>query len=92
MKITFFDNSTALKTVYDLETGARGGMISSLFAVSDGLSLLGHDVSVLSDIKKVGATEAGVYWGSADEAGDNVCDVLVCNRGAPTDGLCGVKA
>jgi len=92
MKITFFDNSTALKTIHDLETGARGGMISSLFAVSGGLSLLGHDVSVLSDIENTGTTNTNVYWGALEEVADHTCDVLVCNRSTTDDGLCGIRA
>ena len=92
MKITFFDNSTSLKTIHDLETGARGGMISSLFNVSDGLSLLGHDVSVLSDIKLGGVNDANVYWGDLEDIESLSCDILICNRGIPTDGLAGINA
>ena len=92
MKITFFDNSTALKTVHDLQTGARGGMISSLFNVSDGLSLLGHEVAVLSDIEKTGITPFGTYWGNLEEVPEHDCDVLVCNRSTTDDGLSGLKA
>lgn len=92
MKIVFFDNSTALKTVNDLESGARGGMVSSLFAVSDGLSLLGHDVSVFSDIKTRGVTNAGVCWKNSREVTDNPYDVLICNRTTSPDGFGGINA
>ena len=88
MKILFFDNSTDLQTIHDLDTHPRGGMVSSLFLLTDELSRRGHDVSVLSDVKVGGKTKAGVYWGSSQEMGDSVeWDVLVCNRGTTNDGM-----
>jgi hypothetical protein len=62
MRILFLDLSTKLKTIDDLKTRARGGMISSLFRVPDELTKLGHEVVVLSDIEKDGVTEAGTVW------------------------------
>jgi len=62
LKILFFDNSTKLETVRDLETRGRGGMVTSLFKVSDFLSREGHDVWVLSDIAEPGKTAAGTSW------------------------------
>jgi glycosyltransferase involved in cell wall biosynthesis len=69
-----------LETVHDLETRPRGGMVSSLFKVSDYLSQRGHDVWVLSDVKQGGTTSHGTNWVGwwPDDA---QCDVLVCNRG-----------
>lgn len=81
MQILFLDMSTKLESIHDLETRARGGMVSSLFHVSDGLSRIGHDVSVLSDIAQPGMTSEGVSWLDAKTAGEISTDVLVCNRG-----------
>lgn len=78
MRLLFVDGSTKLKTVRDLETKPRGGMISSLFKVTDYLSSRGHKVFVLSDIESAGRTRAGTCW-IHDVAGD--FDVLVSNRG-----------
>jgi glycosyltransferase involved in cell wall biosynthesis len=79
MKIMFIDRSTKLQTIGDLQTRARGGMVSSLFAISDGLSGLGHDVTVLSDVAQPGVTRFGTKW--INEFNDEPVDVLVCNRG-----------
>jgi len=88
MKLLFFDISTGLKSISDLKTGARGGMISSLFILTDLLSRMGHVVSVLSDVKVGGRTEAGVYWGSSPEMAEaEDWDVLICNRTTTEDGL-----
>lgn len=54
-------------------------MISSLFRVPDELTQLGHDVTVLSDIKEGGITQAGTKW-ITDYAGE-LFDILVLNRG-----------
>jgi len=78
MRIIFVDRSTRLKTVGDLKTKARGGMVSSLFRVSDYLSNAGHDVTVLSDIEQSGCTPARVKWVD-DHWGEY--DVLINNRG-----------
>lgn len=79
MKIMFLDRSTKLDTINDLQTRARGGMVSSLFAVSDGLSVMGHDVTVLSDIKSPGVTQSGTKW--ENDYDGQPYDFLICNRG-----------
>ncbi len=84
MRICFLDRSTNLETVNDLETKARGGMVTSLFKVSDYLSRRGHDVKVIGDIKFSGVTSAGTQWLSSTR--DFLCnysraDFVVCNRG-----------
>ncbi len=78
MRIIFMDRSTKLEHVRELEKKARGGMVTSLFKVSDYLASIGHDVTVYSDIESEGMTRAGVkwlneYWGKYD--------VLINNRG-----------
>lgn len=78
MRILFLDQATKLKTVRDLETRARGGMVTSLFKVSDYLSLKGHDVTVLSDIEHTGVTKHGTKW-LHEHWG--LYDVLITNRG-----------
>lgn len=70
--------SAKLKTIDDLKTTARGGMVSSLFAVSDGLAGLGHETAVLSGIE--GITNAGTRW--IPEYDGQEYDFLVINRGA----------
>ena len=77
MKILFIDMSTKLQTINDLQTRARGGMVSSLFAVSDGLANLGHDTSVIAGIE--GITTDGTRW--LPEYDDREYDFLICNRG-----------
>ena len=62
MRICFVDTSTKLEHVRELETRARGGMVSSLFKVSDYLAHAGNDVTVLSDIKSEGRTKFGTLW------------------------------
>lgn len=54
-------------------------MVSSLFRIPDELSKLGHDVTVLSDVKETGITSAGVNW--INEYPDEFFDILICNRG-----------
>jgi len=81
----FLDLSTKLRGIRDLETGARGGMVASLFRVTDGLAALGFSVAVLSDIQAAGTTPAGVRWlghGDEDLLYSTRWDALVCNRGA----------
>lgn len=78
LRILFIDRSTALNTVKDLETRARGGMVSSLFRVADYLARRGHAVMVWAGIKEIGVTEAGVCWAPTPVL---ECDVLVANRG-----------
>ncbi len=78
MRLLFIDASTKLETVHDLKRRGRGGMVTSLFKVTDYLASRGHDVTVLSDIANTGVTKAGVKW-LDEQWGDY--DVLVCNRG-----------
>jgi len=80
MKIAFIDMSTKLQTIDDLQTRARGGMVSSLFAVSDGLAQLGHDTTVVGSIETPGVTRWGTSWISQYDGASY--DVLVSNRGA----------
>lgn len=94
MKILFVDFTTALKTVDDLKTGARGGMVSSLFLVSDALSKLNHDVFVWSDVGTGGTTAAGVRWFTVEDYDEVVrreWDFLILNRGIG-NGLPEIKA
>lgn len=79
MKIIFIDYSTRLKKVDP--HAPRGGMITSLFKVSDHLALHGHDVTVLCDIEEPGFSSAGVCWRNYDANAFELCDVLICNRG-----------
>ena len=81
MRILFIDRSTKLETVNDLSSRARGGMVTSLFKVSDYLSDIGHSVYVLGDIKHLGTTASGVQWSNDLENVSLSFDVLVCNRG-----------
>jgi glycosyltransferase involved in cell wall biosynthesis len=84
MKILFLDFSTKLKTVDDLKTRARGGMVSSLLRVPDELTKLGHEVFVLSDIPEDTKTEVGTIW-CAKDTGCHLkgydWDHLILNRG-----------
>lgn len=78
MRICFVDHSTCLEHVRELERKARGGMVTSLFKVSDYLAHAGHDVTVFSDIKSEGCTKFGTKW--LHEPYGRF-DVLVSNRG-----------
>lgn len=78
MRICFVDLSTHLNSIHDLETKGRGGIVTSLFKVSDYLSQRGHDVWVLSDVKEKGQTSHGTKWVSEPP---DALDMLVCNRG-----------
>lgn len=78
MRILFIDKSTQLKTVRDLERRARGGMVSSLFAVTDYLARNKCLVEVLGGIEQEGQTKSGVSWISEPTGR---YDVLVTNRG-----------
>jgi len=78
MRIVFLDQSTKLNTVVDLDKHARGGMVTSLFKVTDHLVTCGHDVTVISDIKSTGVTRTGTKW-LHETLGRY--DVLVTNRG-----------
>jgi len=77
MRLLFIDRSTNLETVRDLESKARGGMVTSLFKVTDYLAKR-HDVTVLSDIQSTGITKAGTKW-LHQVWGE--FDALICNRG-----------
>jgi hypothetical protein len=78
MKILFLDFSTRLNTVKDLESRARGGMVTSLFRVPDALSQLGHDVHVLADIKNDGMTKHGTIW--CGYSGHTICPTTVLSQ------------
>jgi len=78
MRYLFIDASTRLETIHDLERRGRGGMVSSLFKVTDFLSARGHDVTVVSDIKHDGVTKFGTKW-LHEPWGEY--DALVANRG-----------
>ena len=62
MKLLFIDITTQLNSFTDLETKGRGGMVSSLYLLPNALSQIGHEVSVLSDVKQGGTTKDGVRW------------------------------
>jgi len=84
MKILFLDFSTRLKTVDDLQTRARGGMVTSLFKMSDYLAAAGHRVYVQSDIEQAGDTNAGVQWYNDDDVDlleQETWDFIIFNRG-----------
>ena len=78
MRIIFHDLSTRLETVNDLERKGRGGMVNSLFRVSDYLAWRGHDVTVFSDIEGTGVTKWGAKW---DNEAWGEYDCLITNRG-----------
>ena len=91
MRIIFVDRSTKLETVDDLQTRARGGMVTSLFKVSDYLSEQGYDVCVISDIQTEGQTRSGTRWFNGSTEIPLTCDFLVCNRGVGS-GYSDIKA
>lgn len=94
MRILFTDFSTALHSVDDLKTRARGGMISSLFLVPNALSQSNREVAVFSDIENGGITPAGVRWYISEEYDEVVSkewDFLVLNRGIGS-GMPDIKA
>ena len=94
MKILFTDFSTKLQTINDLQTRARGGMISSLFLIPDALSKLNNQVSVWSDVENGGITPSGVRWATVEDYDAIVAhswDFLVFNRGMG-NGLPEIKA
>lgn len=94
MKILFTDFSTRLSTIDDLKTRARGGMVSSLFLVSDALSQLNNEVFVWTDTREGGMTPRGVRWYTDDDCNEVVnqnYDFLILNRGMG-DGFPDIKA
>jgi len=62
-----------------METKPRGGMVNSLFKVTDYLSEHGAAVWVYSDIKQPGIRRSGVLWDNRPPR--KGVDILVCNRG-----------
>ena len=78
MRLLFIDTSTKLETIYDLTKKGRGGMVTSLFMVTNYLAHQGYDVTVLSDVECTGVTPFGVKW---DHEAWGTYDVLVTNRG-----------
>lgn len=81
MRILFVDLSTKLETVNDLRTRGRGGMVSSLFEISDYLSKR-HGVTVLADIEQAGKTGSGARWfNRATFPREESFDFLILNRG-----------
>lgn len=90
MRILFVDKSTQLKTVRDLESRARGGMVTSLFKVTDYLARQGHHVTVWAGIEQEGQTPSGVVWRNEMENGRRY-DVIVTNRGTGS-GYPGIQA
>lgn len=93
-RIVFLDFSTRLNSLSDLETRARGGMVSSLILLTNELSKLGHEVIVLSDIKNDEWTSEGVLWCAKDGScwlkGERF-DFFVMNRGT-SEGYSGINA
>lgn len=89
MRILFLDRSTKLETIDDIKWRARGGMVTSLFRVSDYLSERGHAVNVLSDIETEGTTDSGVDW--LNEYPGFEYDFLIVNRGTGS-GYSDIKA
>ena len=81
LDILFFDLSTSLKTVTDLESQGRGGMVTSLFKVSDYLASRGHRVKVISDIENPGTTCHGTEWIWRGDLKNVRFDALILNRG-----------
>ena len=83
-KILFVDFSTKLESLGDLKSRARGGMVSSLVRVPNELAKRGHEVMVLSDIKKDEWSDGGVLWCAKDgrcQLKGEKWDFLVLNRG-----------
>ena len=78
MKLLFVDSNTHLNTLDDLKTSARGGMVSSLLIVTDGLARKGYDVHVWgNDFDAV--SDDGVKWHKDPEVTD--ADAIIFNRG-----------
>lgn len=84
-RVLFIDFGTSLESLADYTTKAQGGRVGSLLEVPNALSQLGHEVAVLSDIKKPGTTPEGVYWYSHRMIPiaflEKEWDFLVANRG-----------
>lgn len=80
MRLLFIDGSTCVESVEEMQIKPRGGMVGSLFKVTDYLSRMGHDVSVCSDIRTEGVTEAGTKW-FTNRYEQGRYDCLITNRG-----------
>jgi len=92
LKLLFLDRSTKLDSIHDLNTRARGGMVSSLFILTNLLSEMGHTVFVLADIGNPGETQSGARWFPVEQYRlFSSCDFLIFNRGTG-GGLPEVKA
>jgi glycosyltransferase involved in cell wall biosynthesis len=78
VKLLFADPSQRLGNIHELDHSGRGGMLASLFRVSDYLASRGHTVHVLANITQPGVTPAGADW-RVDP--DPPYDVLIGNRG-----------
>ena len=89
MRILFIDHSTRLKSISDLETQARGGMVSSLFKVTDHLAGAGHQVEVWSDLEENWQHRASGAWWIGEPS--DYYDVIVFNRGIG-QGQTGIEA
>jgi len=89
LRICFIDLSCCLETVNDLENNPRGGMVSSLFKISDYLSFQGHDIYVVANIKTPATTKYGTHW--ENKRIEENFDFLICNRGTG-DGYTEVNA
>ena len=76
MKLLFVDHTTKLGGIDDLERQARGGMVSSLFYVTDRLAARGFEVVVWGTLDA--ATTAGVRWTTEPE--DDAA-AIIFNRG-----------
>ena len=76
MKILFVDHTPKLSSIDELERKARGGMVSSLFHVTNGLARRGYEVAVWSTLDA--KTPDGVRWTTEPE---DDADVIVFNRG-----------
>ncbi len=91
MKVCFLDLSTKLETIDDLKTRARGGMVTSLFKVSDYLSQQGIETWVVSDVRKGGITPSGTRWITDGSQIPSQVDFLITNRGT-SDGFSEINA
>ena len=95
LRVLFFDPSAQLRSLEDLRVKGRGGMVSSLVKVPDGLRALGHHTCVCASIELPGDSHGGTPWVNAS-AWPDLCrerwDVLVFNRGMGEDGGADLQA
>ena len=75
MRILFVDHTTKLTSLDDLKK-PRGGMVTSLSIVTEGLQKSGHNVYVWGGLEET--SESGVCW-TKDPI--NKADIIVFNRG-----------